>query len=229
MTQCPVYSVPDRPRMARSHDRASSAEAGFPWGLPSNSSIESHPTTTASPAGSATAAALCSARMVTRVGVSGAVDQVLVHPAHHHGRVEPGIAEQAQPGRRARGQDHGTWGHGQSVGGGPGRRRSLSAGAELRDPGGMTDTGITVAPTQVDPELDGDHERMSHIVLEGFKPEQGDYISAGPSVVEGMVNGTAVKALCGKIWVPGRNPKRYPLCPTCKEIAESRGWRVPAG
>jgi hypothetical protein len=44
-----------------------------------------------------------------------------------------------------------------------------------------------------------------------------------------MVNGTAVKALCGKIWVPGRNPKRYPICPTCKEIAEGRGWKVPAG
>jgi hypothetical protein len=44
-----------------------------------------------------------------------------------------------------------------------------------------------------------------------------------------MVNGTAVKALCGKIWVPGRNPKRYPLCPTCKEIAEARGWTIPAG
>jgi hypothetical protein len=93
----------------------------------------------------------------------------------------------------------------------------------------MTDTGITTSPVQVDPELDGDHERMSHIVLEGFKPEKGDFISAGPSVVEGMVNGTAVKALCGKIWVPGRNPKRYPLCPTCKEIAEARGWKVPAG
>jgi len=38
-----------------------------------------------------------------------------------------------------------------------------------------------------------------------------------------------VKALCGKIWVPGRNPTRYPICPTCKEIAEARGWKVPAG
>ena len=85
----------------------------------------------------------------------------------------------------------------------------------------MSDTGITLAPTQVDPELDGDHERMSHIVLEGFKPEKGDYISAGPSVVEGMVNGTAVKALCGKIWVPSRDAKRFPVCPECKEIYES--------
>jgi hypothetical protein len=99
----------------------------------------------------------------------------------------------------------------------------------MRDPGGMTDAGITLAPVQVDPELDGDHERMSHIVLEGFRPEKGDFVSAGPSVVEGMVPGTAVKALCGKIGVPGRNPKRYPICPTCKEIAEARGWKVPTG
>ena len=24
--------------------------------------------------------------------------------------------------------------------------------------------------------------------------------------------------LCGKVWVPSRDPKRYPICPTCKEI-----------
>jgi hypothetical protein len=99
----------------------------------------------------------------------------------------------------------------------------------MRDPGAMTDPGTSVAPVRADPELDGGHERMSHIVLEGFKPDDGDFVSAGPSVVEGMVNGTAVKALCGKIWVPGRDPGRYPLCPTCKEIAETQGWRIPAG
>ena len=54
-------------------------------------------------------------------------------------------------------------------------------------------------------------------------------VSVGPSVVEGIVNGTPVRALCGKVWVPGRDPKKYPLCPTCKEIAEAQGWQVPAG
>lgn len=91
----------------------------------------------------------------------------------------------------------------------------------------MTET--TTSPVQTDPALDGDHERMSHIVLEGVKVSEDDFVSAGPSVIEGMVNGTAVKALCGKVWVPGRDPKRYPLCPTCKDIAESRGWNVPLG
>jgi hypothetical protein len=93
----------------------------------------------------------------------------------------------------------------------------------------MADAGITLEEILAEPQLDGDHERMSHIVLEGFKPKHGDYVAAGPTVVEGMVNGTAVQALCGKIWVPGRNPKKYPLCPTCKEIAEARGWKIPVG
>lgn len=87
----------------------------------------------------------------------------------------------------------------------------------------------TLAPPDVDHTLgEGEHERMSHIVLEGFKPEEGDFVSTGSCVVEGMVMGTPVKALCGKIWVPSRDPKRYSLCPTCKEIAVARGWAVPS-
>jgi Protein of unknown function (DUF3039) len=36
-----------------------------------------------------------------------------------------------------------------------------------------------------------------------------------------MVNGTPVIALCGKVWVPSRDPERYPICPECKKIWES--------
>jgi hypothetical protein len=97
----------------------------------------------------------------------------------------------------------------------------------------LTPPAPTVAPTRPDPVLDdADRERMTHIVLEGFRPkdrENGEFVSTGTNVVEGMVNGTPVQALCGKVWVPGRDPKRYPLCPTCKEIAAGMGWKVPAG
>jgi hypothetical protein len=105
------------------------------------------------------------------------------------------------------------------------RVRSVPRGSLAPD----ESTGTTLAPARPDPELDdGDHDRMAHIVLEGYKPKMGDFGSTGPSVVEGIVNGTAVRALCGKEWVPGRNPSRYGLCPTCKEIAESMGWKLPA-
>jgi hypothetical protein len=39
-------------------------------------------------------------------------------------------------------------------------------------------------------------------------------------VVESAVTGKAVKALCGKKWVPSRDPSNYPICPTCKDIFE---------
>lgn len=54
----------------------------------------------------------------------------------------------------------------------------------------------------------GDHERFAHYV-------QKDKIT------ESAVTGTPVIALCGKVWVPNRDPKRYPVCPECKEIYES--------
>jgi hypothetical protein len=54
---------------------------------------------------------------------------------------------------------------------------------------------------------DGDHERFAHYV-------QKD------KIVDSSVMGTPLVALCGKVWVPSRDPKRYPVCPTCKEIYE---------
>lgn len=74
---------------------------------------------------------------------------------------------------------------------------------------------------------DEDHERFTHIVLEGYTPKRGEFVPLENSVVDAMVNSTPVRALCGKVWVPGRDPAKYPVCPTCKEIAESLGWSLP--
>jgi uncharacterized membrane protein YgcG len=54
----------------------------------------------------------------------------------------------------------------------------------------------------------GDHERFAHYVRK-------------EKIVESAVTGTPVIALCGKVWVPGRDPKRFPVCPACKEIYET--------
>lgn len=51
----------------------------------------------------------------------------------------------------------------------------------------------------------GDHERFAHYV----KKEK---------IVESAVTGKPVTALCGKRWVPSRDPNKFPICPTCKEI-----------
>lgn len=36
-----------------------------------------------------------------------------------------------------------------------------------------------------------------------------------------MLHGVPAKALCGKLWLPGRDPSKYPLCKTCEKIFKS--------
>lgn len=57
-----------------------------------------------------------------------------------------------------------------------------------------------------DEQLDeGDHERFSHFVKKD-------------KIVDSAVSGAPVRALCGKIWTPGRDPEKFPVCPECKKI-----------
>lgn len=41
------------------------------------------------------------------------------------------------------------------------------------------------------------------------------------SVTEGYVLGTPVQAICGKVFIPHRDPDKLPLCIKCKEIADA--------
>lgn len=52
---------------------------------------------------------------------------------------------------------------------------------------------------------DGDHERFAHYVKKD-------------RILSSALSGEPVVALCGKVWVPGRDPQRFPVCPACKEI-----------
>ena len=53
----------------------------------------------------------------------------------------------------------------------------------------------------------GDHERFSHYV-----PKD--------KILESAISGKPVRALCGKKWLPGRDPEKFPVCPACKAIYE---------
>ena len=74
-----------------------------------------------------------------------------------------------------------------------------------------TDTGTNVGlleREEVTESLDpGDHERFAHYVRK-------------ERILESAVTGRPVIALCGKVWVPNRDPNQFPVCPTCKEIYE---------
>ena len=90
----------------------------------------------------------------------------------------------------------------------------------MTDAEGGVDVGTSVdvaERTTPAPTDEGDHDRMAHIVL------------PASAVTEALVTGKPCTALCGKTWVPSRDPKRYPVCPMCKEIVERAGYRLPAG
>ena len=72
----------------------------------------------------------------------------------------------------------------------------------------MTDTVIEVDSKTETHSGSGDHDVFAHYVNK-------------VDMTRALIEGTPVIALCGKIWVPHRDPKKYPVCPTCKELYAS--------
>jgi hypothetical protein len=75
-----------------------------------------------------------------------------------------------------------------------------------------TVTTPEIRPDRIDTD-GGDHDRFAHYAKKA-------------DVNRAYVTGEAIVALCGKKWVPSRDPSRYPVCPTCKERKEA-GWTLP--
>ena len=63
-------------------------------------------------------------------------------------------------------------------------------------------------------------ERLKESLTDSGEPKYAHYAES-VSVTEGFVLGKPVVAICGQIFVPSRDPKKFPICPICKQIAES--------
>jgi Protein of unknown function (DUF3039) len=94
---------------------------------------------------------------------------------------------------------------------------TLSAGTTAPAPAPVI--APVVAPVQTPVEspvpIDtdgGDHDRFAHYARKD-------------DVARAYVTGEAITALCGKKWVPTRDPSRYPICPTCVE-RKAAGWKL---
>jgi len=71
-----------------------------------------------------------------------------------------------------------------------------------------------VAPSPAPVPTDLESPRLS----EGGDHDLFSHYADRAEVMRSLVEGTPVTALCGKTWVPSRDPERYPVCPTCREI-----------
>jgi Protein of unknown function (DUF3039) len=71
----------------------------------------------------------------------------------------------------------------------------------------------TIVEERVPLDTDGgDHDRFAHYARK-------------EDVTRAYITGEAITALCGKKWVPTRDPSRYPICPTCVE-RKAAGWTL---
>lgn len=54
----------------------------------------------------------------------------------------------------------------------------------------------------------GDFEKFAHYVKKD-------------EIVMSAITGNRITALCGKTWVPGRDPEKFGVCPECKDILDN--------
>ena len=87
------------------------------------------------------------------------------------------------------------------------QRRPINLPAPIHATATSTITETIVEPRLTDGD-EGDHDRFSHYVRKS-------------DILHSAVEGMPVVALCGKKWIPSRNPDKFPLCQTCKEIFDA--------
>jgi hypothetical protein len=84
-----------------------------------------------------------------------------------------------------------------------------------KPPLAQTTTTTTTTPVEAPERVytdGGDHDRYAHYCRKA-------------DIVRATVTGEAIVALCGKKWIPTRDPTRYPICPTCAE-RKAAGWKI---
>lgn len=79
--------------------------------------------------------------------------------------------------------------------------------AAQSDPGAGTSTSVLERTETREEPSDGDRDRFSHFVRRD-------------RVDRSLISGQPVVALCGKVWVPLRDPGKYPVCPKCLAIKD---------
>jgi len=69
---------------------------------------------------------------------------------------------------------------------------------------------VEIAEPVGEPSLDDDDPDAAHIVTQ-------------KDLIHSQLTGQAIRALCGKMWVPKRNPDEFPLCQACVDVLNAAG------
>ena len=69
--------------------------------------------------------------------------------------------------------------------------------------------------------LDISQETEAEFLLEDSEEKVFAHYAEKSEIAEALVLGIPIVALCGKIWIPHRDPDKYPICPRCKELHDA--------
>lgn len=64
-------------------------------------------------------------------------------------------------------------------------------------------------------------ETTNQISQQNLEESKFSHYADAASVTEGYIMGKTVVAICGKVFVPTKDPYKFPICPICKELAEA--------
>ena len=82
----------------------------------------------------------------------------------------------------------------------------------------------TIIDNEVDIADENEKGKVTHIVPPDFELQNGEWVkvkTGQEKVMEARIMGTPVEALCGFVWVPQDDPRKYPVCSKCNDIAKS--------
>lgn len=74
-----------------------------------------------------------------------------------------------------------------------------------------------MSPPEVEILTDLDSPTIVELTEEDEDPD-ATHIVTQADLIHSQITGEAIRALCGKWWVPKRNPDDYPMCQGCLEI-----------
>ena len=81
---------------------------------------------------------------------------------------------------------------------------------------------VAMSDTTTQPDLDS--APVVELTEEDEQPDAA-HIVTQKDLIESQISGKPIRALCGKLWVPKRNPDNYPMCQACVEVLNRSGSR----
>lgn len=64
-------------------------------------------------------------------------------------------------------------------------------------------------------------DTKADVVTDSGDKDKFAHYAEKDQITEALVFGIPIVALCGKVWVPSRDPSKFPICKDCKRLHDA--------